>query len=70
MRATIGLLCVLAGLAVCGNQAEEENKKEPMKLEDTAFGEMTSTMDRARSVETTTMQHKEELDRALEQDGQ
>lgn len=69
MRVTIGLLCVLTCLGACGQQPEEKREEAPMKVEDTAFSDMTKTMDRARSVETTTMQHKEEVDRALEQDG-
>jgi hypothetical protein len=55
------LLC--AALTACGGESEP---KEPMEVKDTAFGDMTGTMDRARAVEDTTMQHKQDMDRALE----
>jgi hypothetical protein len=69
MRTTVGLLCLVSGLAGCGSHDTPHAGAPPMQVEDTAFGDMTGTMGRARSVEGTTLQHKEDLDRAVEQDG-
>ncbi len=41
-------------------------KQEPPPVKDTAFGEMVGTMDRARGVQDTTMQHKAYTDKALD----
>jgi hypothetical protein len=53
------MLAVLA-LSSCGSA-------EPPPVQDTVVGDMVGTMDRARSVETTTLQHKQALDEAIEQ---
>ncbi|MET0657562.1 MAG: hypothetical protein ABW110_05320 [Steroidobacteraceae bacterium] len=69
MRATIGVLLIASTIAACSSKQEEQAEAPPMKVEDTVFGDMTQTMDRAKSVEGTTMQHKEDVDKALEADG-
>ena len=66
MRTTVGLFLLLGTIAACSSKQDEQAEAPPMKVEDTAFGDMTKTMDRARSVEATTMQQKEDMDRALE----
>lgn len=69
MRAKVGLLSIAIALAACGSKQEEAAEKPPMKVEDTAFGDMTKAMDRAKGVEATTMQQKEDTDRAVEAGG-
>jgi hypothetical protein len=53
-------LIVCLGLCACGAQ------EEPPAVKDTVFGDAVGTMDKARAVQDTTLQHKEDLDRALE----
>jgi len=60
---SIGLLS--CALSACGPSPEEQ--REPPAVKDTAFGDMVGTMDRARGVEDTTMQHKEDVDRSLDE---
>jgi hypothetical protein len=43
-----------------------EKAQEPMPVEESVFGDMAGTMDKARSVEQTTLDHKEHLDHAME----
>jgi hypothetical protein len=52
--------------AACGGTGEEE-QRQPPPVEDTAFGDAVGTMDRARAVEDTTLQHKQDLDRAIDE---
>jgi hypothetical protein len=59
-------MSVLA-LALCACGAGREEAKEPMPVEDTVVGDTIGAIDKARSVETTTQQHKEALDRAMEE---
>ena len=57
--------CML--LAACGGSADEGGQREPPPIDETAFGDAVGTMDRARGVEDTTLQHKQDLDRAIDQ---
>jgi hypothetical protein len=57
-------MLVLLGLSACGSKSEPP--QEPAAAEDKAYGDMVRTMDKARAVEETTMQHKEDLDRAVD----
>jgi len=59
------LVAALLLLTACG--AQDEPRPEPPPVEDTAFGDMVGTMDKARAVEDTTLQHKEDIDRALQE---
>lgn len=61
------MLCIwlLLALGACGSKTEPP--KEPPPVQETVFGDLVGTMDKARSVEATTLQHKEELDRSLEE---
>jgi hypothetical protein len=61
MLSALVLCCVLSA---CGGNQDEA--REPMPVKDTVFGDTVGTMDKARAVEETTMQHKENLDRAME----
>jgi len=54
------LVCI--GLAGCSDRSESE---VPAAKDSVAEG-LQAPMDKARSVEDTSMQHKEELDRALD----
>ena len=69
MMRAIGMLLIVSSIAACSSKQEEQAEAPPMKVEDTAFGDMTQTMERAKAVEGTTMQHKEDVDKALEADG-
>lgn len=51
----------------CGGSPGEVDEREPPPVEDTVFGDAVGTMDRARGVEDTTLQHKRDLDRAIDQ---
>ena len=59
----LAAVLVSVALAACGGEREP---KEPLDVKDTAFGDMVEAKERARAVEDTTMQHKQELDRALD----
>ena len=61
----LAMSLVLVGLAACGGGEEREAEK-PMAVEDTVFGDMVGTQDKARAVQDTTMEHKQEMDRALD----
>lgn len=60
----VSLALVASLLAACGS---ERKPTEPPSVEDTAFGDMAGTVDKARAVEGQVMDHKEAIDRALEQ---
>ncbi len=72
MRAflTIGLLA--AGLALCGcggGGGEPEPEEPPMKVEDTAFGELVGTQDKVRDRTNAAVDlHRESLDSRIEAD--
>lgn len=53
-------------VTACGSGGESEQPAPP-PVEDTAFGDAVGTMDRARGVEDTTLQHKQDLDRAIDE---
>ena len=70
MRATtaIGWLTAMLALAGCGG-GEPEPEKEPMKVEDTAFGDLIGTQDKARDRTNAAMDaHREALQKQLEAD--
>lgn len=67
--AASGVLAVALALAGCGGPDEPEENEEPMKVEDTAFGPLVGTQDKARdranaAVET----HRENLNKRLDED--
>ena len=57
---SVGLL-----VSACGS-SEEASRPEPMPIEESAFGDMAGTIDKARDVEDTTKQRMEQLNEALE----
>jgi hypothetical protein len=62
---TLAALVICGALSACGGGQEEP--REPMPVKDTVLGDAIGTMDKARAVEDTTMQHKEDLDRAMDE---
>jgi hypothetical protein len=66
-RASSAMSVLALALALCACGAGREEAKEPMPVEDTVVGDTIGAIDKARSVETTTQQHKEALDRAMEE---
>jgi hypothetical protein len=64
-RITAGMIAAVA-LAACGAHEEGQQRPPPPPVEDTAFGPMVGTMDKARGVEDTTLQHKEDMDQELQ----
>ena len=71
MRANfaIGMLAVVVTLAGCGGADEPEEKEEPMKVEDTAFGPLVGTQDQARERANAAVElHRENMNQRLEAD--
>jgi hypothetical protein len=71
MRANfaIGMLAAVAMLAGCGGSDEPEADEEPMKVEDTAFGPLVGTQDKARDRANAAVdQHREDMNERLERD--
>lgn len=73
-RATLtfsSLLVILVLAAACGggDAPAEPRRSEPMPVEDTVFGDMIETQDRARAVEDVGMERKQEMDRVIEETG-
>lgn len=60
----LSLALVASLIAACGS---EQKPAEPLPVEDSAFGDMAGAVDKARAVEGTVQDHKEAIDRALEQ---
>jgi hypothetical protein len=64
---TCSLLSLALGaslLAACGS---EQQPAEPPPVEETVFGDMAGAVDKARAVEGLVLDHKQAIDRALEQ---
>ena len=71
MRAihVVGMIVVALAAAGCGGSDEPEKKEEPMKVEDTAFGPLIGTQDKARDRTNAAVdRHRESLDQRLEED--
>lgn len=60
----VSVAFVTSLLAACGSQ---EQAAAPPPVEDTAFRDMAGAMEKARAVEGTVQEHKEALDRALQE---
>ena len=63
MRATLPLLLLLTATAC---SSDDGGTPPAAQTEEASFGH--DALERARGVETTTMQHKDDLDRAIEAD--
>lgn len=57
----VAVLSLALALAACA----EERHEPPKPVKDTVFGDMVGTMDKARAVEDTAMQHKQDIDAAV-----
>jgi len=71
MRANfaIGMLAAVAMLAGCGGSDEPEADDESLKVEDTAFGPLVGTQDKARDRANAAVdQHREDMNERLERD--
>jgi hypothetical protein len=55
----------LALLVGCGAADDASSRREPPPVEETVFRDMTGAMDKARGVEDTLRQQKEERDRQI-----
>lgn len=64
-RLLLATICLFA-LGACGSGAESQQPAEPPPVQDTAFGDMVGTMDKARGVQDTVDAQKQELDRQLQ----
>jgi hypothetical protein len=62
--AILGAVLLLLG---CGAAEDASESSEPPPVEETAFGDMVGTIDKARSVEGTVLQQKEDTDRAIQE---
>ncbi len=66
---TIGLLAAALALAGCGGSDEPKEEEPPMKVEDSAFGSLVGTQDKARDRANEAVdQHREQLKERLEED--
>lgn len=63
-RLLLTTICLFA-LGACGSGAESQKPAEPPPVQDTAFGDMVGTMDKARGVQDTVDAQKQDLDRQL-----
>ncbi len=65
---TIGLVAIALQFSGCGS-SEPEPEEPPMKVEDTAFGELIGTQDKVRDAANAAVDtHREALDSRLEAD--
>lgn len=64
-KSCAGSIVLLVALCACGGQ-DGASRAEPPVIEETAFGEVVGTMDKARAVEDVTRQRTEQLNEALE----
>ena len=60
----LAALFIAFGLVACGS--ESEPAREPPPVKDTVFGDMVETRERAKAVEGSLQQQKEERDRAID----
>jgi hypothetical protein len=71
MRAifAIGTLTAVVTLAGCGGSDEPAEKEEPMKVEDTAFGPLVGTQEKARDRANAAVEvHRESMNKRLDED--
>ncbi|MEX2123777.1 MAG: hypothetical protein WD795_07765 [Woeseia sp.] len=65
MRILIGAITTTLILAACGGTTEPEAAVET-EDEESVFDPMTDQIDKAREVEDAALEHKEDIDKALE----
>ncbi len=70
MRANWALGMVVVALAAgCGGNEQPEEEEPPMKVEDTVFGDLVGTQDKARHRSNAAVElHRESLNQRLDED--
>jgi hypothetical protein len=70
MRAILAFGVLSATLATgCGGNKEPEEEEPPMKVENTVFGDLVGTQDKARDRSNAAVElHRESMDKRLEED--
>ena len=71
MRAilALGVLTVALTTASCGSSDDPKEEEPPMKVEDTVFGDLVGTQDKARDDANAAVElHRESLNKRLEED--
>lgn len=71
MRAilALGVLTVALTTAGCGSSDAPKEEEPPMKVEDTVFGDLIGTQDKARDRSNAAVElHRESLDKRLQED--
>lgn len=63
----IGAVTLALLLGACSDAGDDAERPQPAPIEETAFGDMAGTLDEARAVEAAAQEHKQAIDRALEQ---
>jgi hypothetical protein len=66
LRPILAIMLALS-LHACAGDEQASARPEPPPVEETVFGDMVGTMDKARDVEDAMKQQKEERDRAMEE---
>jgi hypothetical protein len=71
MRAilALGVLTVALTTAGCGSNEEPQEEEPPMKVEDTVFGDLIGTQDKARDRSNAAVElHRDALEKRLDAD--
>ena len=71
MRAilALGMLTVALMTTACGSREEPKEEEPPMKVEDTAFGPLIGTQDKARDRSNAAVElHRESMNKRLDAD--
>jgi len=64
-----GVLVAMVLAAGCGGTDEPEPKEEPMKVEDTVFGDLVGTQDKARDRANAAVEvHRDSLEKRIDAD--
>jgi hypothetical protein len=64
-----GVMAGAIAMTGCGGSDEPEPEDEPMKVEDTAFGDLVGTQDKVRDRANQAVEmHREALDQRVEED--
>ena len=66
-RSLMLCLSLSASLCACGPDPAPKDPSSLPAVKDTFSGDMVGTMDKARAVEATTLQQKEDMDRAVKE---
>lgn len=67
LRLRMFCVALVATLSACGPDPAPKDPSPLPPVKDTFAGDMVGSMDKARAVEATTLQHKDDLDRAVKE---